>query len=207
MISVGLIEDTENYSAAVASLLRLSDELQLAGIWNDAESAILKVPEILPDVVLTDIQLPGMNGIECIRKLKLDCPSIQFMILTVFEEDEKIFEALNAGATGYLLKSAPPEMIFNAIKDIHNGGSPMSPGIARKIIRHFQPGVANDGHQLFTAREKQVLDLMAEGKLVKEIAAVLDVTVHAIKKHIKNIYLKMHVQNKVEAVIKWKFQS
>ncbi|GAC1306088.1 MAG: response regulator transcription factor [Mucilaginibacter sp.] len=207
MISVGLIEDTENYSAAVASLLRLSDELQLAGIWNDAESAILKVPEILPDVVLTDIQLPGMNGIECIRKLKLDCPSIQFMILTVFEEDEKIFEALNAGATGYLLKSAPPEMIFNAIKDIHNGGSPMSPGIARKIIRHFQPGVASDGHQLFTAREKQVLDLMAEGKLVKEIAAILDVTVHAIKKHIKNIYLKMHVQNKVEAVIKWKFQS
>ncbi|MDB5132199.1 MAG: Two component transcriptional regulator, LuxR family [Mucilaginibacter sp.] len=207
MISVGLIEDTENYSAAVASLLRLSDELHLAGIWKDAESALLKVPEILPDVILTDIQLPGMNGIECIRKLKLDCPSIQFMILTVFEEDEKIFEALNAGATGYLLKSAPPEMIFNAIKDIHNGGSPMSPGIARKIIRHFQPGVANDGHQLFTAREKQVLDLMAEGKLVKEIAAVLDVTIHAIKKHIKNIYLKMHVQNKVEAVIKWKFQS
>jgi DNA-binding NarL/FixJ family response regulator len=207
MISVGLIEDTENYSAAVASLLRLSDELHLAGIWKDAESAMLKVPEILPDVILTDIQLPGMNGIECIRKLKLDCPSIQFMILTVFEEDEKIFEALNAGATGYLLKSAPPEMIFNAIKDIHNGGSPMSPGIARKIIRHFQPGVANDGHQLFTAREKQVLDLMAEGKLVKEIAAVLDVTIHAIKKHIKNIYLKMHVQNKVEAVIKWKFQS
>jgi DNA-binding NarL/FixJ family response regulator len=207
MISVGLIEDTENYSAAVASLLRLSDELHLAGIWKDAESALLKVPEILPDVILTDIQLPGMNGIECIRKLKLDCPSIQFMILTVFEEDEKIFEALNAGATGYLLKSAPPEMIFNSIKDIHNGGSPMSPGIARKIIRHFQPGVAKDGHQLFTAREKQVLDLMAEGKLVKEIAAILDVTVHAIKKHIKNIYLKMHVQNKVEAVIKWKFQS
>ncbi len=206
MISVGLIEDTENYSAAVASLLRLSDEMHLAGIWKDAESAILKVPEFLPDVILTDIQLPGMNGIECIRKLKLDCPSIQFMILTVFEEDEKIFEALNAGATGYLLKSAPPEMIFNSIKDIHNGGSPMSPGIARKIIRHFQPGSANDRQHLFTAREKQVLDLMAEGKLVKEIAAILDVTVHAIKKHIKNIYLKMHVQNKVEAVVKWKFQ-
>ncbi len=207
MISVGLIEDTENYSTAVASLLRLSDELHLAGIWKDAESALLNVPEILPDVILTDIQLPGINGIECIRKLKLDCPSIQFMILTVFEEDEKIFEALNAGATGYLLKSAPPELIFNSIKEIHNGGSPMSPGIARKIIRHFQPGVARDGQQLFTTRERQVLDLMAEGKLVKEIAAILEVTVHAIKKHIKNIYLKMHVQNKVEAVMKWKFQQ
>jgi len=206
MISVGLIEDTENYSAAVASLLHLSDDLQLAGIWKDAESAILQVPEILPDVILTDIQLPGMNGIECIRKLKIDCPSIQFMILTVFEEDEKIFEALKAGATGYLLKSAPPEMIFNSIKEIHNGGSPMSPGIARKIIRHFQPSVIKDGQQIFTSREKQVLDLMAEGKLVKEIAANLDVTANAIKKHIKNIYLKMHVQNKVEAVMKWKFR-
>ena len=206
MISVGLIEDTENYSTAVASLLRLSDELQLAGIWKDAESAILSVPEILPDVILTDIQLPGMNGIECIRKLKADCPSIQFMILTVFEEDEKIFEALKAGATGYLLKSAPPEIIFNSIKEIHNGGSPMSPGIARKIIRHFQPAIIKGGGQIFTSREKQVLDLMSEGKLVKEIAASLNVTVNAIKKHIKNIYLKMHVQNKVEAVMKWKFK-
>jgi DNA-binding NarL/FixJ family response regulator len=205
MISVGLIEDTENYSTAVASLLRLSEELHLAGIWSDAETALVKVPEILPDVVLTDIQLPGMNGIECIRRLKLDCPSVQFMILTVFEEDEKIFEALNAGATGYLLKSAPPETIFNSIKEIHNGGSPMSPGIARKIIRHFQPAVGRAGEQIFTAREKQVLDLMSEGKLVKEIAGSLDVSVHAIKKHIKNIYLKMHVQNKVEAVLKWKF--
>jgi DNA-binding NarL/FixJ family response regulator len=128
------------------------------------------------------------------------------MILTVFEEDEKIFEALNAGATGYLLKSAPPEIIFNSIKEIHNGGSPMSPGIARKIINHFQPAIVKDGQQIFTVREKQVLDLMAEGKLVKEIAAALDVTIHAIKKHIKNIYLKMHVQNKVEAVMKWKFR-
>jgi DNA-binding NarL/FixJ family response regulator len=206
MISVGLIEDTENYSDAVASLLRLSDELQLAGVWKDAESAMKGVPETLPDVILTDIQLPGMNGIECIRKLKIDCPSVQFMILTVFEEDEKIFEALNAGATGYLLKSAPPEMIFNSIKEIHNGGSPMSPGIARKIISHFQPAVIKNGQEIFTTREKQVLDLMAEGKLVKEIAASLNVTVHAIKKHIKNIYLKMHVQNKVEAVMKWKFK-
>jgi DNA-binding NarL/FixJ family response regulator len=207
MISVGLIEDTENYSVAVSSLLLLSPDVNLAGVWKDAESAIRDVPNILPDVILTDIQLPGVNGIECIRKLKMDCPSIQFMVLTVFEEDEKIFEALNAGATGYLLKSAPPELIFNSIKEIHNGGSPMSPGIARKIIRYFQPSAIRDGENIFTNREKQVLDLMAEGKLVKEIASSLDVTIHAIKKHIKNIYLKMHVQNKVEAVMKWKFRQ
>jgi len=205
MILAGLIEDTENYRAAIASLLGLSGEVQLAGSWRDAETAIKEIPEILPDVILTDIQLPGLNGIECIRRLKTDCPNIQFLVLTVFEEDEKIFEALKAGASGYLLKSSSPEVIINAIKEVHNGGSPMSPGIARKIIRHFQEPLQQNGHKIFTEREKQVLDLMAQGKLVKEIASDLDVTSHAIKKHIKNIYQKMQVQNRVEAVIKWRF--
>jgi DNA-binding NarL/FixJ family response regulator len=206
MILAGLIEDTENYRTAIASLISLSSEVQLAGAWQDAESAIKEVPEILPDVILTDLQLPGISGIECIRRLKTDCPNVQFLVLTVFEEDEKIFEALKAGASGYLLKSASPEAIINAIKEIHTGGSPMSPGIARKIINHFQPAIIKDGQQIFTKREKQVLDIMAQGKLVKEIASDLDVTTHAIKKHIKNIYQKMHVQNKVEAVMKWKFR-
>jgi len=206
MILAGLIEDTENYRDAIASLLGLSGEVQLAGSWRDAETAIWEVPEILPDVILTDIQLPGMNGIECIRRLKTDCPNIQFLVLTVFEEDEKIFEALKAGASGYLLKSSSPEIIINAIKEIHNGGSPMSPGIARKIIRHFQEPLQQNGQKIFTEREKQVLDLMAQGKLVKEIASDLGVTSHAIKKHVKNIYQKMQVQNRVEAVMKWKFR-
>lgn len=204
MILAGLIEDTENYRAAIASLLGLSAEVQLAGSWRNAESAIKEVPEILPDVILTDIQLPGLNGIECIRRLKKDCPNIQFLVLTVFEEDEKIFEALKAGASGYLLKSSSPEAIINAIKEIHSGGSPMSPGIARKIIRYFHEPSLEDGYAIFTEREKQVLELMSQGKLVKEIAADLDVTSHAIKKHVKNIYQKMQVQNKVEAVMKWK---
>ena len=125
-------------------------------------------------------------------------------MLTVFEEDEKIFEALKAGASGYLLKSSSPEVIINAIKEIHSGGSPMSPGIARKIIRYFHEPSLEDGYAIFTEREKQVLELMSQGKLVKEIAADLDVTSHAIKKHVKNIYQKMQVQNKVEAVMKWK---
>ena len=204
MILAGLIEDTENYRAAITSLLGLSTEVQLAGSWRDAETAIKEVPEILPDVILTDIQLPGLNGIECIRRLKTDCPNIQFLVLTVFEEDEKIFEALKAGASGYLLKSSSPETIIHAIAEIHTGGSPMSPGIARKIITHFREPLQN-GHALFTDRERQVLDLMAQGKLVKEIAYDLDVTSHAIKKHIKNIYQKMQVQTRVEAVMKWRF--
>ena len=205
MILAGLIEDTENYRAAITSLLSLSTEVQLAGSWRDAESAIKEVQDILPDVILTDIQLPGLNGIECIRRIKIDCPNIQFLVLTVFEEDEKIFEALKAGASGYLLKSSSPEMIISAIKEIHTGGSPMSPGIARKIITHFREPLQQNGQKIFTERERQVLDLMAQGKLVKEIAADLDVTSHAIKKHIKNIYQKMQVQNRVEAVMKWRF--
>jgi DNA-binding NarL/FixJ family response regulator len=204
MILAGLIEDTENYRTAIASLLGLSAEVQLAGSWRDAETAIKEVPEILPDVILMDIQLPGLNGIECIRRLKKDCPNIQFLVLTVFGEDEKIFEALKAGATGYLLKSSSPEAIINAIKEIHNGGSPMSPGIARKIIQYFHQPLIESGYTIFTEREKQVLELMSQGKLVKEIAAELYVTPHAIKKHIKNIYQKMQVQNRVEAVMKWK---
>jgi DNA-binding NarL/FixJ family response regulator len=204
MILAGLIEDTENYRTAIASLLGLSAEVQLAGSWRDAETAIKEVPGILPDVILMDIQLPGLNGIECIRRLKKDCPNIQFLVLTVFGEDEKIFEALKAGASGYLLKSSSPEAIINAIKEIHNGGSPMSPGIARKIIQFFHEPLFERSYTIFTEREKQVLELMSQGKLVKEIAAELFVTSHAIKKHVKNIYQKMQVQNKVEAVMKWK---
>ena len=205
MILAGLIEDTDHYRTAIAALLSLSADVQLAGSWRDAETALKEAPDILPDVILTDLLLPRLDGIECIRRLKRDCPNIQFLVLTAFGEDEKIFEALKAGASGYLLKSSPPEVIITAIKEIHNGGSPMSPGIARKIIRHFQEPSLQDGHKIFTEREKQVLDLMAQGKLVKEIASDLDVTTHAIKKHIKNIYQKMQVQNRVEAVMKWRF--
>jgi DNA-binding NarL/FixJ family response regulator len=206
MILAGLIEDTENYRTAIASLLGLSAEVQLAGAWRDAETAIKEIPGIQLDVILTDLQLPGLSGIDCIRRLKKDCPNIQFLVLTVFGEDEKIFEALKAGASGYLLKSSSPEAIINAIKEIHIGGSPMSPGIARKIIQYFHKPPMESGYALFTEREKQVLELMSQGKLVKEIAAELHVTSHAIKKHVKNIYQKMQVQNKVEAVMKWKYR-
>jgi DNA-binding NarL/FixJ family response regulator len=204
MIVTGLIEDTDHYRSAIAALLSLSAEVQLAGSWRDAETALREAPEILPDVILTDLQLPRLDGIECIRRLKRDCPNIQFLVLTAFGEDENLFEALKAGASGYLLKSSPPEAILAAIKEIHNGGSPMSPGIARRIIQHFHQPLTESGLPLFTDREKQVLELMSQGKLVKEIAADLQVTPHAIKKHVKNIYQKMQVQNKVEAVMKWK---
>ena len=204
MILAGLIEDTDHYRTAIAALLSLSADVQLAGSWRDAETALKEAPDILPDVILTDLQLPGLDGIECIRRLRRDCPNIQFLVLTAFGEDEKIFEALKAGASGYLLKSSPPEVIITAIKEIHNGGSPMSRGIARRIIQHFHQPLSENGHPLFTEREKQVLELMSQGKLVKEIAAGLQVTTHAIKKHVKNIYQKMQVQNKVEAVMKWK---
>ena len=171
----------------MAALLSLSTDVQLAGSWRDAETALKEAPDILPDVILTDLQLPGLDGIECIRRLRRDCPNIQFLVLTAFGEDEKIFEALKAGASGYLLKSSPPEVIITAIKEIHNGGSPMSPGIARRIIQHFHQPLSENGHPLFTERETQVLELMSQGKLVKEIAADLQVTPHAIKKHVKNI--------------------
>lgn len=204
MILVGLIEDKQQYSQAVKHWLSETSDMSLAGIWPDAESAIKEIPDLLPDVVLTDLQLPGMNGIECIRRLKKECPGVQFLVLTVFEDDDKVFEALKLGATGYLLKGESTESLLSAIKEIHHGGSPMSPGIARKVIRFFQNTELHADMGTLTKRETDALQLLAEGKLYKEIGAEMGITIYTVKKHLKNIYHKLHVQNKVEAVLKWK---
>ena len=204
MILVGLIEDKQQYRQAVKHWLSETSDMCLAGVWPDAESAIKEIPDLLPDVVLTDLQLPGMNGIECIRRLKKECPGVQFLVLTVFEDDDKVFEALKIGATGYLLKGESTESLLSAINEIHHGGSPMSPGIARKVIRFFQSTELHADMGTLTKRETDALHLLAEGKLYKEIGAEMGITIYTVKKHLKNIYHKLHVQNKVEAVLKWK---
>lgn len=206
MIQVGIIEDAKQYREAVTAMLNATAEVHIAGTWPDAETALEAIPELLPDVVLTAINLTGMDGIECIRRLKKNCPDVQFIVLSVFEDEEKIFEALKAGAIGYLVKTAPPALILEAILEVSRGGALMSPGIAHKVIHYFQsPDHACTGDiAVLTKREKQVMELLSQGKIFKEIAHELGVTIHAIKKHIKNIYHKLQVQNKVEAVIRWR---
>jgi len=174
---------------------------------STAEEAIRKLPLIKPDVVLMDINLGGgETGIDCVRELKPTMPSTNFMMCTVYEEDEKIFEALNAGASGYILKKTAPGKLLEAIRELYQGGAPMSSQIARKVVAAFQkqttaPG-ANDLASL-SNREKEILELLSRGLMYKEIAAALFISQETVRKHVYHVYEKLHVSNRVEAVNKF----
>lgn len=203
---IGIVEDERIYSQALESMLLLSPELKLAGIWSDAESAVCEIPLIAPDIVLIDICLQGMNGIDCIRKVKHINPKVQFLVFTGHEGDDgKVFEAFKAGAAGYLLKRDGPELLIRSIKELQAGGAPMSRSIARKIISFFNyPAARKTKDYTLTIREVEVLALLAEGKMYKEVAIQLEITMETVKKHTKHIYHKLEVQNRTEAVNKWR---
>jgi len=203
---IGIVEDQRIYSQALESMLLLSPELTLAGIWSDTESAVCEIPVIAPDIVLIDICMQGMNGIDCIRKVRLINPNVQFLVLTGHEADDgKVFEAFKAGAAGYLLKRDGPELLIRSIKELQAGGAPLSGSIARKIINFFSyPATRSSRDSLLTAREVEVLELLAEGKMYKEVAIQLKITMETVKKHTKHIYHKLEVQNRTEAVNKWR---
>ena len=160
-----------------------------------------------PDLVIMDINLPGMTGIECIKRLKPKFPALQFIMFTVFEDSEQVFEALTAGASGYLLKKTPPERIISALKELHEGGAPMSTGIARKVISTLQERAVPQQKSLpndfrLSPREYEILDLLAKGLFYKEIASQLSITTGTVRQHIHKIYEKLHVQNRTEALNK-----
>lgn len=205
MISVGIIEDELQFRNALEYILKITPDISVTGIWADAETAIRQIPRLLPDVVLVDIGLPGISGIECIAKLKKTNPAVCFIILTMFEDDEHVFEALKAGASGYLLKGDGPEFILQGIREIMNGGAPMSWKIARKVIDFFHHAAVKNNNTVLTLREKEVLTLLSKGKMYKEVASELSITLATTKKHINNIYFKLEVQNRTEAINKWRF--
>ena len=162
-----------------------------------------EIPKIKPDVTLMDINLPGINGVECVRRLKPLLPAMQIIMLTVYQNTENIFNALAAGATGYLLKQTPPAELLTAIQNVHAGGSPMSSHIARKIVQSFQqPSSASPGEQSLSPREVQVLNLLTKGYLYKEIAETMQVTYATVHTHVRHIYEKLHVRSRTEAVVK-----
>lgn len=168
---------------------------------SNAENAMPLIKQAQPDVVIMDINMPGINGIECIIKIKDDCPRTQFMIFTIYENDEKVFDALAAGASGYLLKKTPSEKILEAIIELNKGGSPMSTQIARKVINHFKKSKIL-GHENLTNKENEILNLLSKGFLYKEIAVKLSISTGTVTQHIHNIYEKLHVTNKTEAINK-----
>ena len=208
-ITVSIVEDIAPTRDLLASILDKAAGFECISRYGDGESAVAELPAQAPDVVLMDINLPGINGVECVRQLKPLLPGSQFMMLTVYEDSNHIFEALSSGATGYLMKNTPARELLAAIREIHSGGSPMAGNIARKIIQTFQapvpePAAAEDP---LTAREKQVLQLLAEGQLYKEIAETLQVSVPTVCTHIRRIYEKLHVRSRAQAVARFLKQS
>ena len=202
-ISVSIVEDLDEVRDVLQRLINQSDVFCFVEGYHNAEEAETKIPLHPPDVVIMDINLPGISGIECIRRIKEKCPHTQFMMFTIYEDDEKVFEALKTGAHGYLLKSTPKEKLLEALEELHNGGSPMSTNIARKVIEAFEKN-SQPSKELstLTNKEKQILELLAKGFLYKEIATETHLTRNTVKQHIHHIYEKLHVENRTEAINK-----
>jgi DNA-binding NarL/FixJ family response regulator len=198
---VAIVEDDRGLREQLTQILGAARDVRFVGACASGEEAIERIPGLRPDVVLMDIKLPGMSGIECVVQLKRILPSLQVIMLTVYEDSERIFRALKAGADGYLVKSSPPEVLLEAIDDVHRGGSPMSSHIARKVVRHFHlVGPAVEASQNLSPREQEVLNLLCSGYLYKEIAEQLGIGIETVRTYVKNICQKMHVRNRVEAV-------
>lgn len=180
-----------------------SEGFVCAETFANGEEAVKKLPAICPDVALMDINLPGINGIEAVRKLKAQCSNTQFIMSTVYEDDESIFESLKAGASGYLLKKTAPSKILDSITEVYNGGSPMSSQIARKVIASFQQKKQSiDDAEILTQREKEILKSLAKGLRYKEIAGELNIGLETVRTHTRNIYEKLQVQSRTEAINK-----
>src|ERR1051325_1350897 len=200
-ISVSIVEDDAGVRSSLAKLIDSSSGFRCLSQHPSAESALLELPKNFPNVILMDINLPGLSGVECVRKLKPLLPASQIIMLTVYQNTEHIFNALAAGATGYLLKQTPPADLLAAIRDVHAGGSPMSSHIARKIVQSFQkPHPAARDTDNLSPRESEVLALLAKGYLYKEIADKLGLTYATVHTHIRHIYEKLHVRSRTEAV-------
>jgi len=203
-IDVAIVEDLEEIRDALRVLINGSQGFSCTHVYADAEQALQQLPTLKPDVALIDIHLPGKSGIDCVRELREQMPNTQFMMCTVYDDDDHIFEALKAGATGYILKRTSPAQILEAIRELHTGGSPMSSEVARRVINsiHKRNTSSAEATEALTDREKEILDYLALGFLYKEIADKLSISKETVKKHIHNIYEKLHVQTRTEALNK-----
>lgn len=205
--TVSIVEDNEQLRSTLARMLNRADGFQCLGDYGTAEIALEAIPKSPPNVVLMDINLPGMNGVECVRKLKQLVPATQIVMLTAYEDTENIFNSLAAGASGYLLKRSKSGEILDAIREVQGGGSPMTTHIARKVVQSFQstaaalPQSAEPSEEL-SPREQEVLDLLSQGFMYKEISDKLGISFETVRTYIRRIYEKLHVRTRTEAVAK-----
>jgi DNA-binding NarL/FixJ family response regulator len=201
-IKVCIVEDLLEVREGLISLLTMDERFEMLATFQNAETAVEEIPAWQPDITILDINLPGMNGVECLKKLKKSCTKCQFIMYTIYEDDEKVFDALTAGATGYLLKKTPLSKIADSLIELHEGGSPMSTQIARKVINRLKINEESDLIDVLSPRENESLHLLAKGLLYKEIAEKLGITTATVRQHIHKIYEKLHVQNRTEAINK-----
>jgi DNA-binding NarL/FixJ family response regulator len=204
LIQVAIVEDDEEIRASLTHRIDGNASFKLLCSCADAESAVAKLPLCKPDVVLMDINLPNMNGVECVRILKAAIPDTQFIMLTVYEDNNRLFQSLTAGASGYLLKRTSSAKLLSAIREAHAGGSPMTPQIARRVVQHFRrmPNPLSDCEKL-SPRESEVLDQLAKGFRYKEIVDNLGISHGTLHGYISNVYEKLHVHSRTEAVVKY----
>lgn len=208
MISISIVEDNARLRRDLAGILQTSGECQVVATYASAELALANLAQELPAVILMDLNLPGANGVECTARVKARWPEVQVLMLTVYEDTDAIFGALQAGASGYLLKRTHPDELLRAIREVSDGGAPMSSQIARKVIESFQRTPATPIAQeadlaALTPREQETLGFLSRGFVPKEVAAQMGVSVHTVRVHLKHIYEKLHVRSRTEAVLKW----
>jgi len=203
-ISIAIFDDSKHLREALSILIRGQKDMHLAGEFPDAINIVQNAKNVQPDVILMDIDMPGITGIEAVALLKKEFPSPAVMMLTVFEDEDKVFRSLCAGAIGYLLKNTEPSHLLDSIRELHTGGAPMTPSIARKVLLHFQQNVVPHNTQSFdlSEREKDVLRLLVLGKSYKMIADNLGISYETVRSHMKHIYEKLHVASMTEAVAK-----
>lgn len=203
-IQVAIVEDDEEIRANLAHRIGSNASFRLLRSCSSAEAALAELPQLNPDVILMDINLPGMDGVECVQRLKAKLPGTQFLMLTVYEDNNRLFKSLISGASGYLLKRTPAAKLLAAIREAHAGGSPMTPQIARRVVQHFRqlPQPIEESAKL-TPREVEVLEQLAKGYLYKEILDNLGIGRGTLHYYIRNVYEKLHVHSRTEAVVKY----
>src|SRR5882724_6262806 len=208
MKKVAVVEDDQELRKQLTELLAAAQDITCLGAFASGEEALKRIPPLKPDVVLMDIQLPGISGIKCVAELKKAAPGLRIIMVTVYEDSERIFKALKAGANGYLVKSCPPQQMLAAVRDAFGGGAPMSSHIASKVIEHFHLiGPAPEETANLSPRELQVLDLLAAGFIYKEISDKLSIKVTTVRTYVENICQKLHVRNRLEAVARHHLES
>jgi DNA-binding NarL/FixJ family response regulator len=201
-ISIGIVEDLKDVREGMVTVLSLDERFEMLCSFDNAEKAISELPAWQPDIVIVDINLPGMNGINFIKKIKNVCSHTQFIMFTVYENDEHIFEALTAGASGYLLKNTPIKKIVDSLIELNEGGAPMSMQIARRVIDKMRDDDSAGLIEALTLRENEILKCLSKGWMYKEIAHMLNIGMGTVRQHIHSIYKKLHVQNRTEALNK-----